>query len=190
MRKNYLDSFPNTFIIRLKSIAFACFDKISSKILKKIGLSVPFALLVVANITLGLENVPSEPELTPEDKSLWAFQSPKNRPLPTVKNPTWATNPIDLFILEKLEAKKLDPSKPASKEHLIRRATLDLIGLPPTIKEINAFLNDQNPNAYEALIDRLLCSPHYGERWSLFWLDLGTKLMENDPSSGATAIMC
>ncbi len=172
MLKNYLDSFPNTFIIRLKSIAFACFDKISSKIVKKMGLFVPFALLVVANITLGQEKVPSEPELTSVDKSHWAFQSPKNNPLPTVKNSTWANNPIDLFILEKLETKKLVPSQPASKEHLIRRATLDLIGLPPTINEIIAFQNDQNPNAYESLIDRLLSSPHYGERWSLFWLDL------------------
>ena len=172
MLKNYLDSFPNTFIIRLKSIDFACFDKIFSKIVKKIGLFVPFALLVVANITLGQEKAPSEPELTPADKSHWAFQSPKNSPLPTVKNSTWANNPIDLFILEKLEAKRLAPSQHASKEHLIRRATLDLIGLPPTIKEINAFQNDQNPNAYESLIDRLLSSPHYGERWSLFWLDL------------------
>ena len=172
MLKNYHDSFPNTFIIRLKSIAFACFDKISSEILKKIGLFVLFALLVVANITLGQEKAPSEPELTPADKSHWAFQSPKNSPLPTVKNSTWVNNPIDLFILEKLEAKRLAPSQPASKEHLIRRATLDLIGLPPTIKEINAFQNDQNPNAYESLIDRLLSSPHYGERWSLFWLDL------------------
>ena len=172
MLKNYLDSFPNTFIIRLKPIAFACFDQISSKILKKIGLFVPIALLVVVNVTLGQEKVPSEPELTPADKSHWAFQSPKTSPLPTVKNSTWANNPIDLFILEKLEAKRLAPSQPASKEHLIRRATLDLIGLPPTIKEINAFQNDQNPNAYESLIDRLLSSPHYGERWSLFWLDL------------------
>ena len=172
MQKNYLDSFQNTFIIRLKSITFACFDQISFKILKKMGLFVPFALLVVASITLGQEKVPSEPELTSADKSHWAFQSPKNSPPPTVKNSTWANNPIDLFILEKLEAKKLAPSQPASKEHLIRRATLDLIGLPPTINEINAFLNDQNPNAYESLIDRLLSSPHYGERWSLFWLDL------------------
>jgi hypothetical protein len=172
MQKNYLDSFQNTFIIRLKSITFACFDQISFKILKKMGLFVPFALLVVASITLGQEKVPSEPELTSADKSHWAFQSPKNSPPPTVKNSTWANNPIDLFILEKLEAKKLAPSQPASKEHLIRRATLDLIGLPPTISEINAFQNDQNPNAYESLIDRLLNSPHYGERWSLFWLDL------------------
>ena len=172
MQKNYLDSFQNTFIIRLKSITFACFDQISFKILKKMGLFVPFALLVVASITLGQEKVPSEPELTSADKSHWAFQSPKNSPPPTVKNSTWANNPIDLFILEKLEAKKLAPSQPASKEHLIRRATLDLIGLPPTINEINAFQNDQNPNAYESLIDRLLNSPHYGERWSLFWLDL------------------
>ena len=172
MQKNYLDSFQNTFIIRLKSITFACFDQISFKILKKMGLFVPFALLVVASITLGQEKVPSEPELTSADKSHWAFQSPKNSNPPTVKNSTWANNPIDLFILEKLEAKKLAPSQPASKEHLIRRATLDLIGLPPTISEINAFQNDQNPNAYESLIDRLLNSPHYGERWSLFWLDL------------------
>ncbi|NBR04232.1 MAG: DUF1553 domain-containing protein [Planctomycetes bacterium] len=172
MRKNLANKFPNNSIIRPVPMIFACFDKISFRNVKKIGLFASISLFLILNFALAQENAPSEPELSTADKSHWAFQAPKNRPLPTVKNSPWTTNPIDFFILEKLEAKQLSPSQPATKEHLIRRVTLDLIGLPPTIDEINAFINDQKPNAYEALIDRLLSSPHYGERWSLFWLDL------------------
>ena len=172
MNKTLRNKILNTSIIRSLPLVIAHFDKISLRNVKKIALFASIGLFVVINLALGQSNTPSEPELTPADKSHWAFQPAKHRPLPTVKNPLWASNPIDFFILEKLDEKKLAPSPSASKEHLIRRATLDLIGLAPTIEEINAFQNDPNPNAYESLIDRLLNSPHYGERWSLFWLDL------------------
>lgn len=172
MIKNLHKPVPDTSIIRSVPMLFAYIDKISLKNVKKIGLFASFGLFAWVTFALGQEKSPSEPELTPADKAHWAFQTPKNSPLPTVKNFSETINPIDFFILEKLEAKNLSLSPPATKEHLIRRATLDLIGLAPTIEEINAFQNDQNPNAYQTLIDRLLSSPHYGERWSLFWLDL------------------
>jgi len=102
--------------------------------------------------------------------------------------------PIDAFILAKLEEKKLTPNSPADKITLIRRVTLDLIGLPPTPDEVQAFLNDTSPQAYEKLIDRLLASPHYGERWARHWLDLaryadteGFKADEIRPTCGGIA---
>jgi hypothetical protein len=91
---------------------------------------------------------------------------------PTVKDCAWPHNPIDNFILARLEAAGLCPAPPASREALIRRVTLDLIGLPPAPEEIDAFVNDRAPYAYERLIDRLLASPHYGERWGRHWLDV------------------
>jgi hypothetical protein len=102
----------------------------------------------------------------------WAYKRPVRYPPPAGKDPTWARNPIDNFILARLEAEGLKPSAEASKETLIRRLSLDLIGLPPTIAEVNAFLADKSSNAYEKLVDRLLASPHYGERWARPWLDL------------------
>ena len=81
-------------------------------------------------------------------------------------------NPIDAFVLAKLEEKGLAPSKPADRRTLIRRVSFDLIGLPPTPEEVEAFLNDPSPDAYEKVVDRLLASPHYGERWGRDWLDL------------------
>ncbi len=88
-----------------------------------------------------------------------------------MKDKSWARTPVDSFILAKLEQNNLTPSKPASKETLIRRATYDLIGLPPTPEEVRAFVSDHSPNAFEKVVDRLLNSPHYGERWGRFWLD-------------------
>ncbi len=84
----------------------------------------------------------------------------------------WVKTPIDAFLLEGLRAKNLEPSPAASREQLIRRVTLDLIGLPPTPEEVNAFLKDDSPSAYEKVVDRLLASPQYGERWALKWLDI------------------
>src|SRR5262249_41399766 len=84
----------------------------------------------------------------------------------------WAANPVDAFVLARLEAKGLRPSPPASKVELIRRATFDLTGLPPTPQEGDAFLADDSPPAYETLIDRLRARPHYGEKWGRHWLDL------------------
>ncbi|GIV08846.1 MAG: hypothetical protein KatS3mg019_0937 [Fimbriimonadales bacterium] len=102
----------------------------------------------------------------------WAFTPLKRPSIPEVKNKAWARNPIDAFILHRLEQEGLQPSPEASKETLIRRVYLDLIGLPPTPEEVDAFLKDRRPNAYERLVDRLLASPHYGERQARIWLDL------------------
>ena len=91
---------------------------------------------------------------------------------PAVSHTAWPKNPIDQFVLARLEKEGLAPSPEASKEALIRRVSLDLIGLPPTLAEIDAFVADTRPDAYERLVDRLLASPRYGERWARPWLDL------------------
>ena len=102
----------------------------------------------------------------------WAYVPPVRPPLPEVRNRAWCRNPIDNFVLARLEKEGLQPSFEADKETLIRRVSLDLIGLPPTLEDVDAFLADKSPNAYEKLVDRLLSSPHYGERWARPWLDL------------------
>jgi hypothetical protein len=102
----------------------------------------------------------------------WAYVKPVRPRLPAVNDTAWVRNPIDRFILERLEKEGLKPSAQASKETLIRRLSLDLIGLPPTPAEVDAFLADSRPDAYERLVDRLLASPHHGERWATPWLDL------------------
>ncbi len=101
----------------------------------------------------------------------WAFVAPSRQPLPAVKNKAWVRNPIDDFILARMEHQGLEPSPEASKETLIRRLSLDLTGLPPTIQEIDSFLADKSPNAYDKRVERVLASPHYGERWGRHWLD-------------------
>jgi hypothetical protein len=101
----------------------------------------------------------------------WAFVAPTRPALPTVKNTSWVRNAVDRFVLATLEQKGLAPAPEADKATLIRRLSLDLIGLPPTLPEIDAFLADSSANAYEKLVDRLLASPHYGERWGRWWLD-------------------
>lgn len=101
----------------------------------------------------------------------WSYQPVKRPELPAVKNKAWPRNPIDAFVLARLEKEGLSPSPEASRERLIRRVSLDLIGLPPTPAEVNAFLNDKSPNAYEKVVDRLLAAPQYGERWARPWLD-------------------
>jgi len=102
----------------------------------------------------------------------WAYILPRRFPVPQTKNPDWMRNPIDGFILHLLEAKNIQPSKEADKRTLLRRLSLDLIGLPPTPEEVNAFLADANPDAYELQVDRLLNSPHFGERMAVPWLDV------------------
>ena len=105
-------------------------------------------------------------------RSFWSLQPVKKPIVPKVKNTAWATTPIDAFILAKLEAKKLTPAPPAEKRALLRRLSYDLIGLPPTAAETDAFVKDAAPNAYEKAVDRLLASPRYGERWARLWLDV------------------
>ncbi len=102
----------------------------------------------------------------------WAFVKPVRPDLPQVKNASWCRNPIDYFILARLEKERVSPSPEASRETLIRRLSLDLIGLPPTLQEVDSFLADNSPDAYDKAVDRLLASPHYGERWARPWLDL------------------
>jgi hypothetical protein len=107
-----------------------------------------------------------------EVKKHWAYEQPVRRDPPPVRNTKWVRNPIDSFVLARLEREKLAPSRAAPRTTLIRRLSLDLIGLPPTLPEVEAFLADRRPDAYERLVERLLASPHYGERWARPWLDM------------------
>ncbi|HLK55581.1 MAG TPA: PSD1 and planctomycete cytochrome C domain-containing protein [Chthonomonadaceae bacterium] len=102
----------------------------------------------------------------------WAWQPVRQTPPPAVKHRDWPRTALDPFVLAKLEAKGLAPNPYADRRTLIRRASFDLIGLPPTPQEVDAFLNDTSPNAWEKVVDRLLASPHYGERWGRYWLDI------------------
>ncbi len=102
----------------------------------------------------------------------WSLQPVKRTEVPVAKANAWIKNPVDAFVLAKLEGKGLIPSPPANPQLLIRRVYFDLIGLPPTPKEMEDFVSDQDPQAYEKLLDRLLASPHYGERWARHWLDV------------------
>lgn len=101
----------------------------------------------------------------------WAFNALLRPSVPRTGRPDWVKTPVDSFILAKLEERKLGPSAQADRQTLVRRLSLDLTGLPPTIAEIDAFLADKSPDAYERLVERLLASPHYGERWGRWWLD-------------------
>ncbi len=101
----------------------------------------------------------------------WAFHAPVRPAVPSVQNGTWAQNDIDRFILAKLESAGLAPSPPADRVTLLRRLSLDLVGLPPSIAQVDAFLADDSPGAYQKQVERLLASPHYGERWGRHWLD-------------------
>jgi hypothetical protein len=107
-----------------------------------------------------------------EARKFWSFRPLVDHAPPAVKDTSWAQTPLDQFILKALEDKGLRPAKPADKLTLLRRATFDLTGLPPTPAEIEAFLKDESPTAFAAVVDRLLESPHYGERWGRHWLDV------------------
>ena len=107
-----------------------------------------------------------------EYKPHWAFEKPEMPKVPSVEHKDWVKNPIDNFVAYRLEGQNMAPAREADKETLIRRVTFDITGLPPTLAEIDAFKQDKSPNAYEKLVDRLLKSPHYGERMAADWLDL------------------
>lgn len=102
----------------------------------------------------------------------WSFQPPRRHPPPAVTAPDWIERPIDAFVLARLDAAGLKPNPPANRRTIIRRLCFDLIGLPPNPEEVEVFVSDEAPNALERLIDRLLASPHYGERWARMWLDV------------------
>lgn len=110
--------------------------------------------------------------ITPEQRAFWSFQPVRKPAPPEVRDSGWATTPIDRFVLHALEAKGLKPVAPADRRTLLRRVTFDLTGLPPTPEEVDAFLHDRSPDAFARVVDRLLASPQYGERWGRFWLDV------------------
>jgi mono/diheme cytochrome c family protein len=110
-----------------------------------------------------------------EDAALadhWSFQPPQRPALPSVSDSSWIRNPIDRFILARLDRLKISPAPEADRATMIRRLSLDLTGLPPALKDVDDFVNDARADAYEQLVDRLLSSPHYGERWGRHWLDV------------------
>ena len=111
-------------------------------------------------------SMPAAKEPRRAAKQHWAFRPVRSPQLPAVKDRAWPATSVDRFILARLESKGLSPSPPADRRTLIRRATFDLIGLPPTPEEVAAFEADPSPEAYPRLIDRLLASPHHGERWA------------------------
>jgi hypothetical protein len=113
-----------------------------------------------------------EKQFTDEDRQWWAFQKPVRHPAPQVSDARWSRNPIDAFVRDMLAKKGLEPAPQADRRTLIRRAYLDLTGLLPPPAEVEKFVQDSSPKAYENLIDRLLASKHYGERWGRFWLDV------------------
>ena len=136
----------------------------------------PLALLVTllafTDRTAGQEKY-ADPALTPKQRAHWSFVPPKRPDVPKVNAPLRvAANPIDAFILARLEKEGLKPSPPADRLTLLRRVTLDLTGLPPTPAEVDAFLKDAAPDAYEKVVERLLASPHFGERQATHWLDV------------------
>jgi hypothetical protein len=109
---------------------------------------------------------------TAAQKTFWSFQPVRKPALPAVADREGPTSPVDVFVLAALEAKGLKPAPAADRRTLLRRVTFDLTGLPPTPAEVDAFLNDRSPGAWERVVDRLLASPHYGERWARHWLDV------------------
>ena len=128
------------------------------------------ALAAVGIASLFAADLPKQ--FTPQQRRWWAFQKVVKPAVPASKNRTWAKNDIDAFVLARLEEKKLTPAPQADRITLIRRATLDLTGLVPTPEEVQAFVSDPAPDAFAKVVDRLLASPRYGERWARHWLDL------------------
>lgn len=120
-----------------------------------------------------------------EWKDHWAYIKPEKQELPSISQKYWIQNDIDYFILAKIEEAGLKPSLEADRKRLIRRVSMDLIGLPPTLADVKAFVEDESEDAYEKVVDQLLASPHFGERWAAMWLDLAryadTQGYEKDP---------
>ena len=123
-------------------------------------------------VSLGAPWGAEPPSQEPGQNAHWSFVVPGDPGVPAVSDPGWVRTPIDAFVLSKLEAVDLGPAPPADRRTLIRRAYFDLIGLPPRPEEIVGFLEDDSPGAFSRVIDRLLASPRYGERWGRHWLDV------------------
>ena len=136
------------------------------------------------NVQPDVAGTSPDPLVSDHERKFWAFQPPQPAAIPQVQHSDRVRNAIDAFILQKLEAKGLTLSPEADRLTLIRRVYFDLTGLPPTPAEVQAFLDDKNPEAYENLVDRLLASARYGERWGRFWLDLAGYSDSEDRDSG------
>ena len=128
--------------------------------------------LIVLGAALIAGLMAGERSLVADDETFWAFQPPVAPPVPAVTDAAWVKTPIDAFILARLEQEGLAPTPEADRITLIRRLSFDLTGLPPTPDEVDAFVNDAGADAYAKLVERLLASPHYGERWAQHWLDV------------------
>ncbi len=146
--------------------------KLSDAEIEKLTQWVAMGAVFPGSATTSNATEPHRFEVTPDQKNWWAFQPVHNSAPPEVKNVSWAQNEIDRFILAELEARELTPAGPATRRTWIRRATFDLTGLPPMPEEIDAFLADSSPEAYANVVDRLLASPAYGQRWARHWLDV------------------
>src|SRR5262249_7325559 len=129
-------------------------------------------VLAAAALSLGFAAGSDAPDGPKDSTSHWAFQVPVRPEVPPVKNSEWVCNPIDSFVAQQHALHGLRPQSPASKSILLRRVYLDLIGLPPTREQLQAFLADDSPDAYEREVNRLLDSPQYGERWARHWMDV------------------
>jgi hypothetical protein len=110
--------------------------------------------------------------ITEDERNMWAYRTPVRPAVPVVTRAGWTDNPVDAFVLDAMTSKGLTPVGPADRRSLIRRAYLDVLGLPPSPAEVDAFVADTSPDAWPKLVDRLLASPHYGERWARHWMDL------------------
>ena len=144
----------------------------SDVIISAVRQSVLFLSTVALCLCLRAAETAKPKEFTSSQKNWWAFQPVVKPAAPAVRDKAWTKTDIDAFILAKLEEKKIAPNAPADRATWLRRVTLDLTGLPPTLEEAQAFLADNSAQAYEKVVDRLLASPRYGERWARHWLDL------------------
>ena len=126
---------------------------------------------------LAAADAPLLTEVTPQHieqmrQTHWAFQPVQRPQVPAVQDGSWISTPVDAFVLAKLEAAGVKPSPKADRHTLIRRAYFDMIGLPPTYEQVQAFVNDTSADAWSKVVESLLSSPHYGERWARHWLDV------------------
>jgi hypothetical protein len=140
-------------------------------------------LFVVFALAVSALALADELPFSKERLNHWAYKPVQKPAVPVVKQRAWVKTPVDAFILQKLEANGLTPAAPADKVTLLRRATFDLTGLPPTPEEVTAFVNDRSPKAFARVVDRLLASPRYGEKWARHWLDLA-RYAETDGFNG------
>jgi mono/diheme cytochrome c family protein len=134
--------------------------------------AVPEAVAAGANPDAAALARLEERPITAAERDYWAFKLPVRSTIPTVTRQGWTSNPIDAFLLSAMEARGLKPAPPADKRALVRRLYLDVLGLPPTPEEVDAFIKDTSADAWPTLVDKVLASPHYGERWARHWMDV------------------